>query len=181
MLRRLTEHMQEDKAFSGHLYRLGGDEFVLLYADSAGKYSSDEEMNQYYYDLLSTALRSYTLPSIDVKCTLSIGVSVFPTHGNSLPEVLRKADIALYEAKSSGRNQIVFFESHYDTVQKFRDLYINLQPILYGVGKTFGYELIDLGNSSEDDDDTVSLNDFNRTVDALGLNDIEKDIQYFIT
>ena len=186
VLRRLTEHLQEDDMFTGHLYRLGGDEFVLLYADEAGKYGTDEEMKQHYCSLLSTALRAYTLPNIEVKCTLSIGVSVFPAHGDSLSEVLRKADIALYKAKAEGRNRIVFFESQYDTAQKFKDLYINLQPILNADGNTFGYELVDRGTEVKEDDETVSLDEFNRTVDALGLdalglNDIENDILYFTT
>ena len=181
VLSRLAQHLQDDELFSGHLYRLGGDEFVFLYIDTAGKHDSYDNLKNHYEALLSNALRAYTLPNIDAKCTISIGVSVFPTHGDSLSEVLRKADIALYKAKASGRNQIVFFESQYDTAQKFKDLYINLQPILYRMGRTFGYELVDRGSSSEIDEDTVSLNEFNRTVDALGLKDIENDILFFIS
>ena len=181
VLRRLTEHLEGDKAFSGSLYRLSGDEFVLFYADAADKYSSVDEMKLHYYELLSTALCAYTLPTIEVKCTLSIGVSVFPEHGDNLSEILRKADIALYKAKAAGRNQVVYFESQYDTAQKFRDLYINIQPILTAAGKTFGYELVDCGEGGEEDDSTISLNESNRTVDALGLSEIENNMQYLIT
>ena len=181
VLRGLTEYFEDDKAFSGRLYRLGGDEFVLLFADPVGKYGTDEEMKEHYLNLLSTALRTYTLPNIEAKCTLSIGISFFPMHGDTLSEVLRKADIALYKAKAEGRNRIVFFESQYDTAQKFKDLYINVQPVLFSAGKTFGYELVDRGFNDEDDDGSVSLNEFNRTVDALGLYNIANKEQYFIT
>ena len=181
VLRRLTDYLEENEIFSKHLYRLGGDEFVLLYTDPGDAYNSEFELVHRYSNLLSNALRSYTLPNIDVYCTISIGVSIFPNHGKNLSEVLRKADIALYKAKAAGRNQIVFFESQYDSAQKFKDLYINIQPILDETEKTYGYELVDRGNDGEHGNDTVRLTEFNRTVDALGLTEIEDKKQYFIT
>jgi len=181
VLRRLTEHLSEDSNFAGCLYRLGGDEFVLFMTNPASKFGTFEEMKQHYKTVVSAALRAYTLPNIDVKCTLSIGISFFPKHGTNISDVLRKADIALYQAKDAGRNQIFFFEDHYDTAQKFKDMYINIQPILLGVGKTFGYELVDREQVTEEDDGTVTLSEFNRTLDALGLNDIENKLHYFIS
>ena len=181
MLRRLAEHIQDDKDFEGHLYRLGGDEFVLLFAEPVGKYPSDDLMKDHYQALLSKALRSYTLPNIAVSCTLSIGAAMFPRHGNDMGDMLRKADIALYKAKAGGRNQVAFFEDQYEVAQKFKDLFINIQPLLLASGKTFGYELIDRGNTGEVDEKAISLNGFNRTVDALGLRDIENDQYYFIS
>lgn len=121
VLRLLTEQLQGDKTFRGHIYRLGGDEFVLLYFNPAGKFKSEQEIKKHYNNLLSAALRAYTLPNIDVKCTLSIGVSIFPVNGSSLSEVLRKADIALYQAKASGRNKIVFFTDQADSAQKLKE------------------------------------------------------------
>jgi len=180
VLRRLTEHLQSSDHFANHLYRLGGDEFVILFTNPVDRFNTHDEMQQHYKQILSNALRSYTLPNIDVKCTLSIGVSFFPKHGYNLSDILRKADIALYQAKEAGRNQIVFFEDHYDTAQKFKDMYINIQPVLMGVGKTFGYELVDRGQSGESEDGVVTLSEFNRTLDALGLNDIENNLHYFI-
>ena len=181
VLRRLTEHLHGEREFLGRLYRLGGDEFVFLFKDPPEKIKSYEEMKEYYRAVLSAALRSYTLPTIALECTISIGVSFFPRHGHSLAELLRKADIALYRAKAGGRNQIVFFENRYDIVQKFKDLYINIQPVLLATGKTFGYELNDNGSGEKEDENTVSLNELNRALDALGLNDIENDVQYFIS
>ena len=182
ILRRLTEHLQEDSEFSGHLYRLGGDEFVLLYSDLANRFATESEMKEFYHNRLSNALRSYTLPNIEVECTLSMGVSLFPKNGYNLSEILRKADIAMYEAKTAGRNQIIFFEDRYDIAQKFKDLYINMQPILLTSGKTYGYELIDRGSNNEDEDEnTINLSGLNRTLDALGLEDIGNDLCYFIS
>ena len=181
ILRRLVEHLQANSAFAGHLYRLGGDEFVLLFSGSPDDFRSEEKMIKHYKELLSTALSSYTLPNIDVSCTLSIGVSYFPRHGFTLSEILRKADIAMYKSKMNGRNQISLFEDKYDTAQKFKDLFINLQPILYASRQTFGYDLVDCGRGEEDEENTVNLSGVNRTFDALGLDDIKNNLRFFIS
>ena len=181
ILRRLAEHLSGEKAFSDRIYRLGGDEFVLLLPTPPDNITEDEAVRKYYSDILSTTLRSYTLPNIELECTLSMGVSFFPKHGNTLSELLRKSDIAMYKAKDAGRNRVIFFEDRYDIAQKFKDLYINIQPILLATGKTFGYELIDSGSGKDEDDETVNLREFNRALDALGLKDIENDTRYFIT
>ncbi|MDR2590291.1 MAG: diguanylate cyclase [Oscillospiraceae bacterium] len=182
VLRRLTEYLQESPHFAGKIYRLGGDEFIVVMSNATTRFDFIDELKHHYKGVLSTALRAYTLPNIDVKCTLSIGVSIFPKHGTNLTDLLRKADISLYQAKAAGRNQICYFEDQYDTAQKFKDMFINIQPVLLGVGKTFGYELVDRSQGNDNEDDgTVILNEFNRTLDALGLDDIENNLHYFIS
>ncbi len=180
MLRRLTEHFEADEAFAGHLYRLGGDEFVLLYADAMGRYKDAEALKEHYEKLLSAAFLSYTMPNIELSCTLSMGVSIFPKHGENYSELLRKADIALYKAKEAGRNRLVFFEDQYDTAKTFKDLYINIQPILTAAGSTYGYEMIDRGNEGAEGEGAVSLSGLDRSLDALGLGDMQNDAKYFI-
>ncbi len=180
LLKRLTEHFSQDPAFTGHLYRLGGDEFVLFYAEKAGRLSSPQEYIKYYTELLQGALLAYTMPNIELSCTISMGAAFFPTHGSTVSDLLRKADIALYQAKSAGRNRLVVFEDRYDTAKKFKDLYINIQPILTANGLTYGYELVDRGNEDAGEDGTVNLTDLDRTMDALGLGDIQNSSLYFI-
>lgn len=181
MLCRLTGHFQGDDQFRNHIYRLGGDEFVLLFTCSPGHFKNDAEMRESYRILLERALQAYTMPAIEDSCTLSIGAAFFPAHGDSLSEILRKADIALYEAKQNGRNRLTLFEDKYDKAKKFKDLYINMQPILIKNGNTYAYELVDSDAvPKDDDDDAVSLSEFDRTLDALGLNDIKNGTKFFI-
>ncbi|MGI6153122.1 MAG: diguanylate cyclase domain-containing protein, partial [Christensenellaceae bacterium] len=182
LLRRLADHLVSDEKYKGHLYRLGGDEFIFLFYDTPGRFQSEDDRKKYYEDLLMPAFLSYSMPNLEKACTISMGVSFFPNHGTTFSELLRKADIALYEAKNGGRNQLVFFEDRYDTAQKFKDLYINIQPILIKSGKTYGYELIDRGNEeNQEEDEALNLSEFDRTLDALGLNDLEGDARYFIS
>ncbi len=180
MLRRLAEHLESDANFRGNLYRLGGDEFVILLVDEPARFSSHEVLRDHYETVLRGALQSYTMPNIDSACTISMGIAFFPRHGDIMGELLRKADIALYKAKAAGRNCMETFQEHYDTVKKLKDLYVSIQPILSATGKTYGYELIDRGNDGNDDQDEVNLSEFNRTLDALGLDDIENNSKFFI-
>ena len=183
MLKRLTEHFEKDPIFAGHLYRLGGDEFVLFYTHDISAFPTDEDVRLHYKGLLKGALLSYTLANIDLSCTISMGVSFFPKHGGTISELLRKADIALYEAKGKGGNQLTIFEDRYDKAQKLRDLYINVRPILKEHKRTFGYELIDNGHDGHGTESKGAfvLNEFNRTIDMLGQDDMESDARYFIS
>lgn len=179
MLRRLVSHLQGDPGFKGHLYRLGGDEFVLMYKDKKDRFASHEAAKQHYAQLLQGAFLSYSMPNIELACTISMGAAFFPQHGETMSELLRKSDIALYKAKEAGRNRLVFFEDQYDAAKKFKDLYINIQPILTPHGRTFGYELVDRGNEGTDDQ-SLNLAEFDRTLDALGLGEMDDEARYFI-
>jgi diguanylate cyclase (GGDEF)-like protein len=49
--------------------------------------------------------------SIEHHCTSSIGVALFINHDASLDDLIKWADMAMYQAKESGRNRVHFFES----------------------------------------------------------------------
>ena len=181
MLQRLALLLRSDEDFRGHIYRLGGDEFVLVYKNSPGRFSTSEEMRRYYKTLLEKTLQTYTMPNIEDRCTLSMGVAFFPDNGDTLSELLRRADIALYRAKEEGRNRVVLFEDAFDEAKQFKDMYINIQPLLLKNGNTYGYELIDSQRSDEVDAGTVSLSEFDRTLDALGLSELRDGTKYFIS
>lgn len=180
LLYRLTEHFQTDDDFKGHIYRLGGDEFVLLYAEPANRFTCDVDLQEHYNKLLQRSFLAYTMPNIEISCTISMGVSFFPRHGQTASELLRRADIALYKAKEGGRNRKIFFEDHFDTAKKFKDFYISMQPILTALGRTYGYELTDAGDGITTDENALSLADFDRTMDALGIGEIDDSSRYFI-
>lgn len=180
MLRRLTEYISEITEFKGKLYRLGGDEFVIMISGKADEFATFEDLAEYYTEVLSATLRTYTIPNIELSCTLSMGVAFFPRHGETTYELLRKSDIALYKAKEKGRNCLTVFEDKYDQAKKFKDLYINIQPLLMADGMTYGYELVDRGAGEDDESGLVNLTELNRTLDALALEDIDNGIVYFI-
>lgn len=90
---RLRAHLRVDDL----LVRLGGDEFAVLLED-AGRAEAAAVAGT-----LSAALAEpFALGDMAVHSTVSIGVALFPDHGTDLSALLRKADIAMYKAKTSG-------------------------------------------------------------------------------
>lgn len=79
------------------LARLGGDEFAMLLY-----HVTPQETRQVAERILSVLKKSYLLRSQSVQLGASIGLASYPEHGSSLVELLRAADIAMYQAKRSG-------------------------------------------------------------------------------
>ncbi len=179
LLKRLVEHFQSYPEFHDHLYRLGGDEFLFFFADPAMFHGN---LKQYFERLFSLLTLSYSLPYIEKACSTSIGVALFPEHGKIVSDLLRKADIALYQAKEQGKNQVCFFEERLDKAKKFLDVYINIQPILTRGNVSYGYELMDQvfqHNLSQSNLDAPVMF-FDRTIDMLHPDDLSGGIKYFI-
>ncbi len=89
------------------LVRFGGEEFLLILNDVDEKHVVDvaEKLRR------KVELQTIVLPDgTPLKKTISIGVSVFPDDSEDIWECIKFADIALYEAKNTGRNRVVRFE-----------------------------------------------------------------------
>ncbi len=86
--------------------RIGGDEFVLLLEDLETRQEVETAIARYRRTLLEPV--AVDGRRFDIKA--SIGVACFPRHGESPDELLRRADTAMYRAKSGGRDQVVFFD-----------------------------------------------------------------------
>lgn len=88
--------------------RYGGEELTLVFpeADAAAAFRRAEEVRKDVADL-QIDFRAGSIGPV----TLSLGVALFPHDGYTPAELLQAADIALYQAKSLGRNQVVTAES----------------------------------------------------------------------
>ena len=90
------------------LGRLGGDEFLLLLENL----DTGVDVGIVAKDLLETLTKPFKLESgQEIFVEASIGISIFPTDGESPEELLRNADTAMYRAKDKGRNQFSFYTS----------------------------------------------------------------------
>lgn len=85
--------------------RLGGDEFILLIQDIKNENEIELILNSLFKQLFS----KYTLfDQVEINLTGSAGVALFPEQGTKYDELMKLADIAMYEAKTSGKNKIQF-------------------------------------------------------------------------
>lgn len=104
---RLTASVREGDTVA----RLGGDEFVVmiegLSEQKAEAAANTEDIGE---KILAALNRPYTLAGKEYQLGCSIGVALFSDHIQSVDELLKHADIAMYQAKRSGRNALRFFD-----------------------------------------------------------------------
>jgi len=87
--------------------RVGGDEFMVL-ADLA---DDEASMRQFGNRLLETVSEPFVLNGQECRVSASIGIALFPKDGEDAATLFKKADIAMYRAKESGRNGVAFFSA----------------------------------------------------------------------
>ncbi len=80
--------------------RLGGDEFVIVLSEL----THAEDIARFAPKIIQSVSRPYRIEEHRVNITVSIGISIFPTHGTDAESLMKSADLALYEAKHAGKN-----------------------------------------------------------------------------
>src|SRR5450759_3160652 len=91
--------------------RLGGDEFVVVLEGlSEHALEAAAQTKTVGEKILAILSQSYQLDIYEHHCTSSIGATIFSDHGQSGEELLKQADIAMYQAKKAGRNTLRFFD-----------------------------------------------------------------------
>ena len=91
------------------VFRIGGDEFVVLLHDLRDAYLR-EDATLWSERLINCLSQPMILNGHGIQIGASIGVSIFPEDGHDVEDLLRLADLALYEAKSQGKGQVVAFD-----------------------------------------------------------------------
>lgn len=91
--------------------RQGGDEFVVLLADAGGSLKEAQIGCAILGEkLLSVLDEPYYIDGLEHSSSASIGITLFAENPPSSDELLKHADIAMYQAKNSGRNMFCFFD-----------------------------------------------------------------------
>ncbi len=133
--------------------RLGGDEFVLLLAADPG----DNLAREVAQRIIATLIEPIEIGPQFVQINTSIGIALYPQHGETPDELLKNADIALYAAKRAGRGTMRLFDPAMDAelqrrrhleqdlrlAIRRRTLAIHFQPLFKNDGKTLaGFEAL---------------------------------------
>jgi diguanylate cyclase (GGDEF)-like protein/PAS domain S-box-containing protein len=91
--------------------RLGGDEFVVMLEDLSKNPREAAAQTETVGEKIVHALNQpYDLDGHEYHNTPSLGVTLFTDHQNSADELMKRADLAMYQAKSAGRNTLRFFD-----------------------------------------------------------------------
>ena len=147
MLREISEiitHAVRDSDVVSHdsntqalptISRHGGDEFLILLPDI----TDHNDIYQVTERILQQVSISILVEGHKIFCTVSIGIAIYPEHGENERVLIQNADTALYNAKAAGKNQYSLFEKHMnhsalrrmDIENNLRDALINNEFKLY--------------------------------------------------
>lgn len=137
--------------------RLGGDEFVvLLEALSTNSHEAATQAEAVATKLLDAFKTPYSLNNYSHEGTTSIGIVMFMGDVDSMDDLLKKADLAMYQGKSAGRNTARFFDpamqaavAEHDAEEKdlrrgiaMREFVLHYQIQVNGDGQTIGVEAL---------------------------------------
>ena len=100
LLKSISHSLRDIQGIQNNCYRMGGDEFVIVIPPES--YNRFEEIVDNIKKVFS---RPWYLKDADYYCTTSMGIVTFPDSGDSVADLIKKADIAMYEAKKGGKNR----------------------------------------------------------------------------
>lgn len=126
--------------------RLGGDEFAIVTAATCD--------HAELADLAEKILKEFGAPADckghEIRTDVSIGIAVAPDHASNVEDLLKRADMAMYAAKSEGRGTYRFFAPEYDAKAKQRrQLELDLRQALGRSEFELHYQpLVDLGTNT---------------------------------
>ena len=90
--------------------RIGGDEFLILLTDISQRSQIDTVIDHLFKKFIEPL--SIGSPPLEIKVNFSIGIALFPEHGENSDTLIHHADSAMYQVKKAqGKNHFLFFES----------------------------------------------------------------------
>ncbi|MBN1515854.1 diguanylate cyclase [Candidatus Sumerlaeota bacterium] len=88
--------------------RYGGEEFLIIMPDAS--LEATQQRAEMLCKLAPQLLRIKSIKTTDRRITISLGVAVYPEHGQTGEDLLLAADSALYRAKHAGRNRVIVYQ-----------------------------------------------------------------------
>lgn len=141
LLKSISHALKRINGIENTCYRMGGDEFVIVIPpESYSRFGNIVE------DIKKIFSKPWFLKDADYYCTMSMGIVTFPDAGDSVTDLIKKADIAMYEAKKTGKNRVETYREGNDsvsgrrldmeknmrdaTVEGYREFEVYYQPII---------------------------------------------------
>lgn len=103
----LGERLNSLKSPSCSVYNMGGDEFIVMAAESI----ETENLKQLAGEILLCLSDPVRVEFNSFYVMASGGVVTYPEHGSSFTELLKNADVAMYQSKASGKGTFTFFDN----------------------------------------------------------------------
>ena len=115
LLKAISHAFQRIPGIETTCYRMGGDEFVIVVPPE-----SYDRFEIILEDIQQIFTKPWFLKDSDYYCTMSMGAITFPDGGESVTDLVKKADIAMYAAKKAGKNRIQFYNNGSTSAERRR-------------------------------------------------------------
>ncbi|HEO65779.1 MAG TPA: diguanylate cyclase, partial [Spirochaetes bacterium] len=155
MLVEVTQRLSNCLYETDTVARLGGDEFTIIIRKLSEE--NVHHVTQVANKIIGTFSRPFSLNKRDIYITASIGITLFPKDGHKIEELLKNADIAMYHAKSAGKNNYqyystnlnfqrsdqLFMEADLRQALEYEEFVLHYQPqVSFKTGKISGFEVL---------------------------------------
>ena len=146
LLKAISHSFQRIEGIENSCYRMGGDEFIVIISEAVYP-----QMERILRDIDSIFSKPWFLKGEDYYCTMSMGIACFPTDGNSVDDLIRKADMALMTAKRRGKNCVEYYNDK-DQASTYRrlDMEKNMRTAAMNACKEFEVYYQPIVNAQED-------------------------------
>lgn len=104
LLKTISESLQRIPGVKNNCYRMGGDEFIIILPH--GQHSLLQRVLE---EIQALFTKPWPIRDTEYYCTMSMGVVQFPSDGDTVEDLIQKADIAMYEAKCEGKNRVAYY------------------------------------------------------------------------
>ena len=133
LLKAISHSLQRIEGIEKSCYRMGGDEFIVIISEAVYP-----QMERILRDIDSIFSKPWFLKGEDYYCTMSMGITCFPSDGNSVDDLIRKADMALMTAKRRGKTWVEYYNDK-DQASTYRrlDMEKNMRTAAMNVCKEF--------------------------------------------
>nr|WP_283811730.1 EAL domain-containing protein [Bradyrhizobium hipponense] len=118
LLRQVANRLRACVSGNDLVARLGGDEFAIVKAGTR----DPAELTVLAEQILTTLRTPVDCKGQEIPTDASIGIAIAPDHGDNLDDLLKRADLAMYAAKSEGRRTFRIFVPEYDAKARQRRL-----------------------------------------------------------
>lgn len=107
VLKSVSQRLVKEVGPFGHVGRMGGDEFAIVIKDAQSRRMVETLAER----VIAAIAEPYHIDKAEIRIGVSIGCAFGPIDGQSVDDLIQKADLALYQAKAKGRGTCCFFNA----------------------------------------------------------------------
>ena len=109
LLKMISMSFRQIKEISNRCYRVGGDEFIIIIEPEFY-----DKRDRIISEIQKIFASPWYLENTEYYCTMSMGIVEFPSCGKNVNDLIKKADIAMYDAKKNGKNRYRYYSDGED-------------------------------------------------------------------